>query len=176
MIIQSDPNQQLRTELKIHCQLSHPNIVALKSSFRDSDNVYMVLELCSNGSLMDMVKRRKRLTEPEARFFMVQLIGACEYMHTCRVIHHDLKPANILLDKEMNVKVCDFGLADQLTSLDERKMSICGTPNYVAPEVMFDSERGHGFEADVWSLGVVLYNMLVGRAPFHAKTVNETYE
>lgn len=136
----------------------------------------MTLELCHNGSLMDMLRRRKRFTEPEARFFMVQLIGACHYMHTHQVIHRDLKLGNIFLDRHMSVKVGDFGLAALIENPGERKKTICGTPNYIAPEVLFDTANGHSFEVDTWSIGVILYTLVVGRPPFQTKDVKAIYK
>ncbi|CCM05981.1 uncharacterized protein FIBRA_08222 [Fibroporia radiculosa] len=167
---------KLYAEIKIHRSLEHPNIVRFQDCFEDDDNVYMTLELCHNGSLMDMLRRRRRFTEPEARFFMIQLIGACEYMHTHQVIHRDLKLGNIFLDKNMNVKVGDFGLAALIESPGERKKTICGTPNYIAPEVLFDTANGHSFEVDTWSIGVILYTLVVGRPPFQTKDVKAIYK
>jgi cell cycle serine/threonine-protein kinase CDC5/MSD2 len=104
----------------------------------------------------------------------MQLIGACHYMHTHQVIHRDLKLGNIFLDRDMNVKVGDFGLAALIETPGDRKKcvifnthglehspayplrTICGTPNYIAPEVLFDTANGHSFEVDTWSIGVIL--------------------
>ncbi|CDO68443.1 hypothetical protein BN946_scf184704.g6 [Trametes cinnabarina] len=167
---------KLYAEIKIHKSLEHPNIVRFQDCFEDDANVYMTLELCHNGSLMDMLRRRKRFTEPEARYFMVQLIGACHYMHNHQVIHRDLKLGNIFLDRNMNVKVGDFGLAALIESPGERKKTICGTPNYIAPEVLFDTANGHSFEVDTWSTGVILYTLVVGRPPFQTKDVKAIYK
>jgi cell cycle serine/threonine-protein kinase CDC5/MSD2 len=136
----------------------------------------MTLELCHNGSLMDMLRRRRRFTEPESRYFMVQLLGACHYMHNHQVIHRDLKLGNIFLDANMNVKVGDFGLAALIESPGERKKTICGTPNYIAPEVLFDTANGHSFEVDTWSIGVILYTLVIGRPPFQTKDVKAIYK
>jgi len=168
--------RQLYAEIKIHKSLEHPNIVDFLDCFEDSENVYMTLGLCHTGSLMDMLRRRRRFTEPESRFFMVQLIGACHYMHNHQVIHRDLKLGNIFLDGRMNVKVGDFGLAALIESEGERKKTICGTPNYIAPEVLFDTANGHSFEVDTWSIGVILYTLVVGRPPFQTKDVKEIYQ
>ncbi|KAI0075547.1 Pkinase-domain-containing protein [Panus rudis PR-1116 ss-1] len=167
---------KLYAEIKIHRSLNHPNIVRFQDCFEDDMNVYMTLELCHNGSLMDMLRRRRRFTEPESRFFMVQLIGACEYMHTHQVIHRDLKLGNIFLDQNMNVKVGDFGLAALIENPGERKKTICGTPNYIAPEVLFDTANGHSFEVDTWSIGVILYTLVIGRPPFQTKDVKNIYK
>lgn len=166
---------KLYAEIKIHRSLAHPNIVRFHDCFEDDDNVYMTLELCHSGSLMDMLRRRRRFTEPEARFFIVQLIGACHYMHSHQVIHRDLKLGNLFLDANMNIKVGDFGLAALIENPGERKKTICGTPNYIAPEVLFDTANGHSFEVDTWSIGVILYTLLIGRPPFQTKDVKEIY-
>ncbi|KAG2008894.1 AGC/Akt protein kinase [Coprinopsis cinerea AmutBmut pab1-1] len=167
---------KLYAEIKIHRSLDHPNIVTFIDCFEDEDNVYITLELCPSGSLMDMLRRRRRFTEPETRFFMVQLIGACHYMHTHQVIHRDLKLGNLFLDANMNVKVGDFGLAALIENPGERKKTICGTPNYIAPEVLFDTANGHSFEVDIWSIGVILYTLVIGRPPFQTKEVKEIYK
>ncbi|KAJ7117391.1 kinase-like domain-containing protein [Mycena crocata] len=167
---------KLYAEIKIHRSLSHPNIVNFIDCFEGDDNVYMTLELCTSGSLMDLLRRRKRFTEPEARFFMIQLIGACHYMHGQSVIHRDLKLGNLFLDAHMNIKVGDFGLAALIESPGERKKTICGTPNYIAPEVLFDTASGHSFEVDTWSIGVILYTLVVGRPPFQTKDVKAIYQ
>ncbi|THV04760.1 Pkinase-domain-containing protein [Dendrothele bispora CBS 962.96] len=169
-LVSKKAKTKLYAEIKIHRALEHPNIVDFQDCFEDDDNVYMTLELCANGSLMDMLRRRRRFTEPEARFFLVQLIGACQYMHTHQVIHRDLKLGNLFLDSHMNVKVGDFGLAALIENPGERKKTICGTPNYIAPEVLFDTANGHSFEVDIWSIGVILYTLVVGRPPFQQQT------
>lgn len=118
----------------------------------------MVLELCPNGSVMDMVKKRKFLSLPEVRRFMVQLCGAVKYLHKRHVAHRDLKMGNLFLDQCMNIKVGDFGLAAlMLSEKDEkRRKTLCGTPNYIAPEVLDKSKGGHNQKVDIWSLGVIL--------------------
>lgn len=125
-----------------------------------------------------MIKRRKRLTEPEAAYFMDQMVQGVKYIHSLQVIHRDLKLGNLFLDKEMRIKVGDLGLATRLEDPDEKRKTICGTPNYIAPEVIQNdkSKRGHSFEVDVWSMGVVLYTILVGKPPYEAKDVKATYQ
>ncbi|OCF59904.1 PLK/PLK1 protein kinase [Kwoniella mangroviensis CBS 10435] len=167
---------KLWAEIKLHQILVHPHIVRFEDCFEDSSNVYMVLELCENGSMMDLLRRRKRYTEPEARYYLVQLIAACQYMHQMNVIHRDLKLGNLFLDADMNVKVGDFGLAALIENPGDRKKTICGTPNYIAPEVLFDQDNGHSFEVDVWSIGVIMYTLLIGKPPFQTKDVKTIYK
>ncbi|KPV75147.1 uncharacterized protein RHOBADRAFT_53167 [Rhodotorula graminis WP1] len=166
---------KLFAEIKIHQAMQHPNIIAFESCFEDDGNVYMQLELCSNGSLLDLLRVRKRYSEPEARFYLTQLVGACDYMHANSVIHRDLKLGNLMLDSNMDLRVGDFGLAALVKFPGERKKTICGTPNYIAPEILFDSKGGHSFEVDIWSIGVILYTLLIGRPPFQTKDVKNIY-
>lgn len=125
-----------------------------------------------------MIKRRKRLTEPEAAFFAQQLLSAMQYLHNNLVIHRDLKLGNLFLDRNMNIKVGDLGLATKLEAADEKRTTICGTPNYIAPEVIQGDRttRGHSFEVDIWSMGVIVYTCLCGKPPYEAKDVKATYQ
>lgn len=167
---------KLLSEIKIHKSLKHPNIVNFVDCFEDDVNVYILLEICPNQSLMELLKNRKRVSEPEVRFFMVQIVGAIKYLHSRRVIHRDLKLGNIFFDPEMNLKIGDFGLASVLPSTDSRKYTICGTPNYIAPEVLGGKQTGHSFEVDIWAIGIMMYALLVGKPPFQAKDVQVIYE
>ncbi|KAH3669016.1 hypothetical protein WICMUC_005115 [Wickerhamomyces mucosus] len=175
--IKSDKTKtKLLSEIKIHKSMSHPNIVQFVDCFEDDVNVYILLEICPNQSLMDLLKKRKVLTEPEVRYFMTQIIGGIRYMHTRRVIHRDLKLGNIFFDPEMNLKIGDFGLAAVLRADTDRKYTICGTPNYIAPEVLTGKTVGHSYEVDVWSIGVMMYALLIGKPPFQSKDVSLIYE
>ncbi|QLG74400.1 hypothetical protein HG535_0G02830 [Zygotorulaspora mrakii] len=168
--------KKLLSEIQIHKSMKHVNIVQFIDCFEDETNVYILLEICPNGSLMELLKKRKVLTEPEVRFFATQICGAIKYMHSRRVIHRDLKLGNIFFDKDYNLKIGDFGLAAVLANDRERKYTVCGTPNYIAPEVLMGKHSGHSYEVDIWSIGVMLYALLVGKPPFQAKDVNTIYE
>lgn len=125
---------------------------------------------------MELLRSRRILTEPEVRLFLIQMIGAVKYMHSVGVIHRDLKLGNIFLDANMNIKIGDFGLAALLFSKNDRKKTICGTPNYIAPEILYGRDKGHSYEVDIWSVGVIMYVMLLGKPPFQSKTVDTIYE
>ncbi|ODV60018.1 polo kinase CDC5 [Ascoidea rubescens DSM 1968] len=167
---------KLLSEIKIHKSMSHPNIVQFIDCFEDDVNVYILLEICSHGSLMDLLKKRKNLSEPEVRFMIVQIIAAIKYMHNRRVIHRDIKLGNIFFDADMNLKIGDFGLAAVLPVGKDRKYTICGTPNYIAPEVLTGKIKGHSFEVDTWSIGIMMYALLFGKPPFQSKDVKLIYE
>lgn len=152
--------KKFQTELQIHSKMKHPNIVRFHRAFAYEQCTYLVLELCPNGSLMDMVKKRKFITEPEVRFWTVQMAGAIKYMHDKGIIHRDLKMGNVFLDQDMNVKVGDFGLAALLMSGKDwnncRRTTLCGTPNYIAPEILSKDKQGHDHAVDIWSLGIIM--------------------
>jgi polo-like kinase 1 len=103
------------------------------------------------------------------------MVSALQYMHKKRIIHRDLKLGNIFLNSNLEIKIGDFGLATQLSFDDERKKTICGTPNYIAPEVLHGGEVGHSYQVDIWSLGVVLYTWIIGKPPFETTDVKTTY-
>ncbi|VDL76811.1 unnamed protein product [Nippostrongylus brasiliensis] len=165
--------EKMTQEVHIHRNLSHPHVVQLYSFFEDSDNVYITLELCPRRSLMELHKRRRSVTEPEARYFTHQVCLAVDYLHDKKVIHRDLKLGNLFLNGELQIKIGDFGLATTVDMEGERKKTLCGTPNYIAPEVL--DKKGHSFEVDIWAIGCILYTLLFGRPPFETKSLKETY-
>ncbi|KAM7196110.1 cell cycle serine/threonine-protein kinase CDC5/MSD2 [Naviculisporaceae sp. PSN 640] len=171
--------QKFQTELQIHSKMRQQNIVQFHRAFTFENCTYLVLELCPNGSLMDMVKRRKGLTEPEVRFYTVQIAGAIKYMHQKGIIHRDLKMGNIFLDKYMNAKIGDFGLAALLLTGKDmqimRRTTLCGTPNYIAPEILEKGKKGHDHMVDIWSLGIIVFAMLTSKPPFQSSTTDEIY-
>ena len=139
--------QKLMSEIKIHRSLHHTNIVKFEHFFEDSENVYILLELCTNQTLNELIRRRKRLTEIEVQCYALQIISALKYLHAYRVIHRDIKLGNLFLSEKMEIKLGDFGLATKLEFEGERKRTICGTPNYIAPEIL-DGRQGHSYEVD----------------------------
>lgn len=159
--------------------MKHKNIVQFLRAFSFYNSTYLVLELCPNGSLMDMVKKRKGLTEPEVRFYSVQIAGAIKYMHSKGIIHRDLKMGNIFLDSKMNAKIGDFGLAALLVTGRDmqtiRRTTLCGTPNYIAPEILQKGKKGHDHMVDIWSLGIIMFAMLTSKPPFQSSTTDEIY-
>ncbi|VDN08266.1 unnamed protein product [Thelazia callipaeda] len=160
-------------EIRIHRKLQHKHIVRMDGFFEDHDNVYILLELCPRRSLMELHKRRRFVTEPEARYFMRQIVEACQYLHENKIIHRDLKLGNLFLNEDMEVKVGDFGLATVVEVDGERKKTLCGTPNYIAPEML--DKKGHSYEVDIWAIGCILYTLLVGKPPFETSSLKDTY-
>lgn len=174
-LTKSRAKQKLMSEIKIHRSLHHNNIVGFEHFFEDAENVYILLELCHNQSLNELLRRRKRLHELEAQCYVNQICAAVKYLHSHRVIHRDLKLGNLFLNDKMEVKIGDFGLATKLEFDGERKRTICGTPNYIAPEVL-EGKQGHSYEVDIWSLGVIIYTLIIGKPPFETSDVKTTYK
>jgi polo-like kinase 1 len=122
----------------------------------------------------ELLKRRKRLHELEVKCYTMQIINALKYLHSHRIIHRDLKLGNLFLNDKMQIKLGDFGLATKLDFDGEKKRTICGTPNYIAPEVL-EGRAGHSYEVDIWSLGVIIYTLIIGKPPFETTDVKATY-
>ncbi|XP_077498655.1 serine/threonine-protein kinase PLK1-like [Amblyomma americanum] len=163
---------KLEDEINIHRTLCHKNVVRFHSHFEDAQNVYIILELCTRQPLEELHKYRETLTEPEVRHMLRQLLLACEYLVQEQVIHRDLKLGNLLLTKGSQLKVADIGLATRVLYPGKLMTSICGTTNYMAPEML--TLKGYSYAADTWAVGCIMYKLLVGRAPFKSTTKAET--
>nr|XP_006811871.1 PREDICTED: SNF1-like protein kinase ssp2-like [Saccoglossus kowalevskii] len=155
--------RNLHREAVMLQRLKHPNIVQLYEVLETSNNYYLILELADGGELMKYLCDKQRFTERESRKFMRQLVSAVDHMHQAGVIHRDIKVENFLMDKDLNLKIIDFGLSNMLSS-DGVLRTQCGSPAYAAPEIF--SNATYGPAVDVWSIGVNMYAMLTGELPF----------
>ncbi|KAK4615377.1 putative serine/threonine-protein kinase fhkC [Fulvia fulva] len=157
----------LQQEIAVLMGVSHPNLLCLKDTFDERDGVYLVLELAPEGELFNWIVMKQKLSEAETRKVFIQLFQGVKYLHERNIVHRDIKPENILLlDKELNIKIADFGLA-KIIGEESFTTTLCGTPSYVAPEILEQTNRRRYTRAvDVWSLGVVLYICLCGFPPF----------
>ncbi|KAI0202025.1 protein kinase SNF1 [Astrocystis sublimbata] len=162
-LISRDMVGRVEREIEYLQLLRHPHIIKLYSVIKTPNEIIMVLEFAGD-ELFDYIVARGRLDEQTARRFFQQMVCAVEYCHRHKVVHRDLKPENLLLDDQLNVKIADFGLSNIMTDGNFLKTS-CGSPNYAAPEVI-GGKLYAGPEVDVWSCGVILYVLLVGRLPF----------
>uniref|UniRef100_A0A3Q4HD28 Serine/threonine-protein kinase PLK n=1 Tax=Neolamprologus brichardi TaxID=32507 RepID=A0A3Q4HD28_NEOBR len=172
----SKPHQRdkITNEIELHRTLSHKHVVKFSHYFEDQENIYIFLELCSRKSLAHIWKARHTLTEPEVRYYLRQIISGLKYLHSRGILHRDLKLGNFFINENMELRLGDFGLAAKLETVEQRKKTICGTPNYLAPEVL--NRQGHGTESDVWSLGCVMYTLMCGNPPFETLDLKETYK
>ncbi|KAI0450263.1 protein kinase SNF1 [Xylaria acuta] len=162
-LISRDMVGRVEREIEYLQLLRHPHIIKLYSVIKTQNEIIMVLEFAGD-ELFDFIVARGKLDEHYARRFFQQMVCAVEYCHRHKVVHRDLKPENLLLDDQLNVKIADFGLSNIMTDGNFLKTS-CGSPNYAAPEVI-GGKLYAGPEVDVWSCGVILYVLLVGRLPF----------
>ncbi|XP_022961147.1 CBL-interacting serine/threonine-protein kinase 24 isoform X2 [Cucurbita moschata] len=157
--------EQIKREISIMKIVRHPHIVRLHEVLASQTKIYIILEFVSGGELYDKIVLHKKIPEFESRRYFQQLIDAVAHCHSKGVYHRDLKPENLLLDADGNLKVSDFGLSALSQQGVELLHTTCGTPNYVAPEVL----RGQGYDgaaADIWSCGVILYVLMAGYLPF----------
>ncbi|XP_007033570.2 PREDICTED: CBL-interacting protein kinase 2 [Theobroma cacao] len=166
---------QIKREISVMKLVRHPNVVELYEVMASKTKIYFVMEYAKGGELFNKVVKGK-LKEDAARRYFQQLISAVDFCHSRGVCHRDLKPENLLLDEHGNLKVTDFGLSAFAESKRQDGLlhTTCGTPAYVAPEVI--NRRGYdGCKADIWSCGVILYVLLAGYLPFHDSNLMEMY-
>lgn len=163
-ITSSDMLKRVSNEIRIHSMLNHSSIVRLRNYFEDDSCFYLVMDLCQRGNMYKYLKHHGPLAERDVAKYCRQILDALKYLHSCGVIHRDLKLSNVLIDIDFNIKICDFGLATQLEHPDEEHFTICGTPNYIAPEIA--SQKAHGFPADLWAVGCLCFSFLTGTPPF----------
>ncbi|KAL1844269.1 hypothetical protein VTJ49DRAFT_2326 [Mycothermus thermophilus] len=164
---QAPKSDGLHQEVAMLMGISHPNILCLKETFNEPEAFYVVLELAPNGELFHYISTHTKLTEAQTRKVFVQLFEGIKYLHDRNMIHRDIKPENILLmDEDLTVKIGDFGLA-KIVGEASFTTTLCGTPSYVAPEILVQGkQRRYTKAVDIWSLGVVLYICLCGFPPF----------
>ncbi|KAF5451808.1 hypothetical protein F2P56_026877 [Juglans regia] len=159
--------RKLKREISTMKLIKHPNVVKLFEVMASKSKIYIVLEFVGGGELFDQIAKHRRLKKDEASRYFQQLINAVDYCHSRGVYHRDLKPENLLLDSYGVLKVSDFGLSaiSQQVREDGLLHTTCGTPNYVAPEVLND--KGYdGTSFDIWSCGVILFVLMAGYLPF----------
>mmetsp|Transcript_7322 Transcript_7322/g.11620 ORF Transcript_7322/g.11620 Transcript_7322/m.11620 type:complete len:370 (+) Transcript_7322:150-1259(+) len=170
---------QIKKEISIMKMVSHPHVVRLIEVLASRTKIFIVLEMVTGGELFDKIVAEGRFSEDKARFYFRQLLAGVEYCHARGVCHRDLKPENLLLDENGNLKISDFGLSALYSGGTDEGMKLlhttCGTPNYVAPEVLAD--QGYdGRKADLWSCGVILYVLLAGFLPFDENSMSALFK
>ncbi|KAG8483591.1 hypothetical protein CXB51_022467 [Gossypium anomalum] len=168
--------EQIKREIATMKLIKHPNVIRLHEVMASKTKIFIVLEFVTGGELFDKIVNHGRMIENEARRYFQQLINAVDYCHSRGVYHRDLKPENLLLDAYGNLKVSDFGLSalSQQVRDDGLFHTACGTPNYVAPEVL-DDQGYDGAMADLWSCGVILFVLLAGYLPFDDSNLINLY-
>ena len=158
----------LDREIEIMKSLSHPNIIRLFDVIRERHTIFIIMEMCENGDFSKFLNNRP-LKEKHAHRFLHQITNGLKYLHKHKIVHRDLKPQNILLTKNYILKISDFGLAKIFN--DTMSETICGSPLYMAPEIL--TYQKYNSKADLWSLGIILYEMLTGNTPYNSKSIYE---
>ena len=158
-----------KTERDLMVKINSPFIVNIKSAFQDDTNLYLVSEFMQGGDMFFHMHDGQIVifSHDKTRFYILELVLALESLHKNNMVYRDLKPENILLDSKGHVKLTDFGLSKILEDEDDKAFTLCGTPQYLAPEVLL--KKGYDKMVDWWSLGCVMYEMLMGRLPFAIK-------
>ena len=151
--------------------IDHPNIIKLYNHFEEEDYIYLLLEFASGGQLWHKLNQLTRFDEATVKHYMRDIISAVEYLHSKNppIIHRDIKPENLLLDSKGHVKLADFGWSNVFTNT--QRTTYCGTLDYLAPEMIL--ETGHDVHLDIWSLGVLIFELLTGKAPFAPQNVKD---
>ncbi|CAJ1346080.1 unnamed protein product [Effrenium voratum] len=173
LIEQHSLTEQMEREIEIMRSLRHPHIVELHFNFRDDSHVYLGLEFAEGGGMFDLLSKQGKFSAERSAQHFYEVCDALEYLHTQKpqIIHRDIKPENILLDKDQRAKLADFGWSNVLENVSYRA-TFCGTPDYLAPEMI--RGEGHNESLDMWEMGVLLYEMMVGRSPFGGANQEET--
>jgi len=162
-----------RAEKSILQKIQHPFIVRLHYAFQTKDKLYMILDYINGGELFFHLKKEGRFPEIRVKFYAAEIVCAMAHLHSLQVVYRDLKPENILIDMEGHICITDFGLSKEIKP-EEGTHTFCGTPEYLAPEVL--KGQGHGTAVDWWSLGTLIYEMLTGLPPFYSQNINIMYQ
>jgi len=156
--------KKLRQEVDLQKNLSHPHILKIFNHFEDCHTVYIVLELCENQSMMELIETRKTITEYECRYYLQQILNGIGYLHQHFIIHKNLNPKCILLNDKMHVKINGFHMAKRLGNMTGYKNDVLDTPYYMSPELLDRGTCSYG--VDIWAVGCLTYHLIVGESPF----------
>jgi serine/threonine protein kinase len=154
--------EHIRNEKEILMEVNHPFIVVMFTAFQNEANLFMLLEYIIGGELFTHLRKAGKFSNDHTRFYAAQIVMALQYLHYSNIVYRDLKPENLLIDLAGYMKITDFGFAKVV---EDRTWTLCGTPEYLAPEII--QSKGHGKPVDWWALGILVYEMLAGYPPFY---------
>ena len=156
----------VHNEVELHSKLNHPNIIKLYNMKETENEIQILLEYAQNGNLFDIIQKNNGLDELKAFEYFIQIVNAVYFLHQNNIIHRDIKPENILIGENNVLKLCDFGWAKELNV--NKRATFCGTMEYMAPEIV--GSEMYDFSVDIWSLGILLYELIMGHSPFRSKS------
>ncbi|CAD8195194.1 unnamed protein product [Paramecium octaurelia] len=164
-IIKLKQVDHIKSEKNILNEIQHPFLVQLKGSFQDAKCIYMLFEFVSGGELFSRLRKDGRFSQDITLFYVSQILLAIQHLHRKDIVYRDLKPENLLIDREGHIKIADFGFAKKIKN--NHTQTLCGTPEYLAPELIQGAKTGYGKSIDWWALGVLIFEMLAGHPPFY---------
>ena len=173
ILIEQEQIENTLLEKEILQSIDYPFLCGLVFCFQTEERIYFIMPFLNGGELFQHLRKFRTFDEDKVRFYGAQIALALDYLHSKGIIYRDLKPENILMDEEGYLKLADFGMAKKLKD-DEKAMSFCGTPEYLAPEII--TMEGHDKNADWWSFGILLFEMLCGLPPFYVENLDKMYE
>ena len=173
ILIEQEQIENTLLEKEILQSIDYPFLCGLVFCFQTEERIYFIMPFLNGGELFQHLRKFRTFDEEKVRFYGAQIALALDYLHSKDIIYRDLKPENILMDEEGYLKLADFGMAKKLKD-DEKAMSFCGTPEYLAPEII--TMEGHDKNADWWSFGILLFEMLCGLPPFYVENLDKMYE
>lgn len=174
VIVAKDEIAHTLTENRVLQMAKHPFLTSLKYSFQTKDRLCFVMEYVNGGELFFHLSRERIFSEERTRFYGAEITLAIQYLHELGIIYRDLKLENLLIDKEGHIKLTDFGLCKEEITYGSTTRTFCGTPEYLAPEVLEDNDYGRA--VDWWGVGVVMYEMMCGRLPFYSRDHEVLFE
>lgn len=172
MIVETGQQGHIMSEKNVMVRLRHPFLIRLYKTYNDKNQLYFLLEPVLGGELFSILRAQTLFEESTARFYAACVLLAFEYMHSFDIVYRDLKPENLLIDEKGFIKITDFGFAKEISS--GRTWTLCGTPDYLAPEIV--AGKGHGKGVDWWTLGILIYEMLASYPPFYDDDTMKTYQ
>jgi len=170
-IIESKLTTHIFNELNILSNLEHPSIISLLGTTHDDKYLYLFLEFVPGGDMFTLLKAENKFSLDKAQFYAGQIVFVLDYLHSKNIVYRNLKPENILINKNGYIKITDFELSKEIK---DRTYTMCGTPGYLAPEIILN--KGHGLSVDWWALGILLYEMICGVDPFFDEDPMNVYK
>eukprot|EP00163_Fabomonas_tropica_P034758 TRINITY_DN979_c0_g2_i1.p1 TRINITY_DN979_c0_g2~~TRINITY_DN979_c0_g2_i1.p1 ORF type:complete len:446 (-),score=149.24 TRINITY_DN979_c0_g2_i1:336-1673(-) len=173
-IVQRNQMEHTKSEVNVLQNVLHPFMVSMRYSFQTDQKLYLILDYVNGGELFFHLSKEGNFSEERARLYTAEILLALDHLHRFDIIYRDLKPENLLLDQDGHMRLTDFGLCKEDVTSDSSTTTFCGTPEYMAPEIV--SGKSYGKAVDWWTLGTLLYEMLVGVPPFYSENVNTMYQ